>query len=406
MAMETVRVHAVFLVAALVLAGCGEASNAGQPGWSAAPAMQGHSGQAAQPVAHGRLPEGVIRLRPARIVDPGYFGRPMTALSLMIPADWQDRGTVEWAQTLCHGRAQRIQWEGRSPDGRERLQIAPAEAWSHTTPAMFAGDMNQGGCPDWSFTRVADYLQAWAQHHRPGSRVLDFELDAGASRALTQMLQQQEQQLLAVSGIRTASHAEVGQMLLAHHEGGVERREAISTILMVNRTQMAFPDPFGGPDTVVETISGMALPVFAASAPAGQLDFARVESIGATLRLDPAYWAEVSRHMAALRGIEAKGAADRHAINMDTINYIGGLNRDSYNSRIASMERGSHQHSQAMREVQTWVDPVSREPIELPMHYRNAWRLNDGSYLMTNNDGFDPWRDLQLSGDRMQTAGR
>ena len=42
--------------------------------------------------------------------------------------------------------------------------------------------------------------------------------------------------------------------------------------------------------------------------------------------------------------------------------------------------------------------------VELPHHYPHAWKLKDGSFVLTDSASFDPQRDLGLAGERLQRA--
>jgi hypothetical protein len=390
---------ALALAVTIGLVACGESVNSAPPSQSATPFVLDDSRPDHRTVHQG-LPADVLRLRQASIRDAGFFGREMVAMTLMVPADWQDRGAVTWADTLCQTRMQQIQWEAFSPNGRERIQIMPAEGWKYARDNMSGHQADPNGCPGWTFTSLREYFEAWVAHHRPNARVLDFEVDPVTSQALAATLPT----MPPMEGTQSQNRAEAGRVLLAYQENGVEYREVLTTGVVIVQFQMVMSSYGAGPDFHMESLNGGTLPMFTARAPAGELDFNRLEVLGNTLSMNPEYSAEVSRFFAGLNRTIMDGERERHGIRMDTINYIGQLNRDSYNSRIDSMDRSSHQFSQTMREVQTWVDPVSHQPVELPMHYRNAWRMSDGTYLMTNNDGFDPWRDLQLSGDRMKVG--
>ena len=392
---------ATFMAALVGLAACGESADSSSPIQASNPVVLDDSQPQSWSVYQG-APADVLRLRQAQIRDPGFFGRDMVAITLMVPVDWQDRGAVSWADTLCQLRMQQIQWEAVSANGRERIQIMPAEGWITSRSNMGGSEPDPNGCPDWTFASLREYFQAWIGHHRPGARVLDFEIDPATSQALIAALPT----MPAMEGMEFSNRAEAGRLLLGYQENGVEFREVLTTGVMFMHYAMHMSSYGAGPDFQMTSLTASTLPMFTARAPAGELDFDRLEVFTSTLSMDPAYAQEVSRFYAGLNRTRMDGERDRHQIRMDTINYIGQLNRDSYNSRVDSMDRSSHQFSQTMREVQTWVDPVSRQPVELPMHYRNAWRMSDGTYLMTNNDGFDPWRDMQLSGDRMQVGGR
>ena len=65
-------------------------------------------------------------------------------------------------------------------------------------------------------------------------------------------------------------------------------------------------------------------------------------------------------------------------------------------------DRGHRKLIQAIREVEVYRD--SSQPggrVELSNQYRHAWRLRDGTYVLTDSAGFNPNRDLGIGGTRL-----
>ena len=57
--------------------------------------------------------------------------------------------------------------------------------------------------------------------------------------------------------------------------------------------------------------------------------------------------------------------------------------------------------------VQTFDDAnAPGGQAQLSNLYSQAWRLNDGSYVLSNEAGFDPWRDLQVEGQKLELTRR
>jgi hypothetical protein len=55
-----------------------------------------------------------------------------------------------------------------------------------------------------------------------------------------------------------------------------------------------------------------------------------------------------------------------------------------------------------MRNVETFVDADAPGGTrEFNAAYDNAWRLRDGSYLLSTDRNFDPWQELQIEGRRL-----
>jgi hypothetical protein len=65
-----------------------------------------------------------------------------------------------------------------------------------------------------------------------------------------------------------------------------------------------------------------------------------------------------------------------------------------YESRQASLDRTFERQSQALRGVETFVDPSTSSRVELSTGYQGAWPNGLGDYLLSDSPGFDPGRDL------------
>jgi hypothetical protein len=66
-----------------------------------------------------------------RIVDERGFERPMTALSLLIPTDWQFQGSAQYAQRLgCNYNIVQLTFRATSPDGRLAIELLPGNTWT------------------------------------------------------------------------------------------------------------------------------------------------------------------------------------------------------------------------------------------------------------------------------------
>jgi hypothetical protein len=61
----------------------------------------------------------------------------------------------------------------------------------------------------------------------------------------------------------------------------------------------------------------------------------------------------------------------------------------TYQNRSAAQDRMFDSYSQALRGVDTYVDPISNRSIELPTGYDNAW-TNGTDYVFSDNANFNP----------------
>ena len=106
-------------------------------------------------------------------------------------------------------------------------------------------------------------------------------------------------------------------------------------------------------------ISGSVFPGFAATAPNGQLNLGVAEAIRSQV--------QANRERGEDRIAHGRGDEIRGAQRFDDNNAPGGQ-------------------------------------VELSAYYNNAWRLNDGSYILTDSPNFEPWRDIGLEGQRLQPS--
>ena len=93
--------------------------------------------------------------------------------------------------------------------------------------------------------------------------------------------------------------------------------------------------------------------------------------------------------------------ARRGEIRAQTQRDLADIRNNTWQARQDSNDRMHTHNVRVVREVQGWRDPRSGGVVELCNHYRHAWRLRDGSYVLTHNPSFDPARDLRVSGVAM-----
>jgi hypothetical protein len=77
------------------------------------------------------------------------------------------------------------------------------------------------------------------------------------------------------------------------------------------------------------------------------------------------------------------------------------MNKSGAN-RQASQDRTQEKFVRAIRGVELYADPAAGRPVELPNTYDHAWRLQDGTYMMTDNPNFDPNVEFGVNGTRLQ----
>lgn len=112
--------------------------------------------------------------------------------------------------------------------------------------------------------------------------------------------------------------------------------------------------------------------------------------------------AEISRIQAATQRETMAHIALRGQIRAQTQRDVAEINQNGWRARQQSNARMHTDHARTVREVQAYRDPRGGGVVELSHHYRHAWQLRDGTYVLTNNPGFSPERDAGIGGVQLE----
>lgn len=335
------------------------------------------------------------RFQQVEIVDSTGFERPIPAMRGLVPAGWVARGGVVWSpQAQCGADGVQIQWGAWDPVSGAAVETLPAIAWqANNLPIQMPPNTGGAHCLHAPITTVRAYLEALVQIVRPGAQVLDFR---------------PQPELLKIAGMEPTrdmlpggemrSWAEAGDLLIGYDVQGRNFREVIRGIAVFFTSTMQGVMP----GEIRHFLTGSSLPAFGMRAPDGSLDFRLFDSVHRSFRMDPEWGARMAKHNAEMSRINTKGAADRHAIRMQTNREISDMMNKSWADRQASQDRTQEKFVRAIRGVELYADPAAGRPVELPNTYDHAWRLQDGTYMMTDNPNFDPNVEFGVNGTRLQ----
>jgi len=351
-----------------------------------------------------QLPSGALRVQLAEIVDRQGFEKPLVAFTMMVPAGWQYEGAVDWKPGAQCTTAYQPRLRAQAPDGISAIELLHGEGWG----ANSFGPQS-GGCPHGTFRNAQEYLNTWMQRHRPGARWIDYRPRPDRSNAGMQ-------QNMAGGGF-FKSWFETGQALIGYSQNGREMRESLAVSITFSQSQIA---AVGG--RMMQSISGQSHGVLAWRAPEGQLDFRQFDAVWQTLRRGEAWNARITaaenqiaqdnaRTQAQISQIQAQTSRDtlaeiakRGQIRAQTRAEISDMQNRGYAARDASTDRMQRDNIKTIREVETYREPRSGGVVELPNHYRHAWQLKDGTYVLTDSQAFDPGRDLGIAGERLKVV--
>jgi hypothetical protein len=363
------------------------------PGFQGRPAQSpppGETQNQAQPV-QGRLPPGAVRLQKMEIVDSGGFEQPMVAATALVPVGWQARGGVIWgAQPSC-GPGYHIDWTATAPDGVAAVAFFPSEQWQTNN----MGASFQAGCPQASLSSVEQYLQSYVQRNRPAARILDFRPRPDVAEEFKEL-----NQTTPMPNGEIKMWVESGEMLIGYDAQGREMRELIGATAHFTHNRMAS----GYPGQVLESFVGNTFTGFAMRAAQGQLDFQLAEAIRKSGQPTPQWQSRIVAHHSKLGAIAQKGAADRSAIIAQHGRDMNDIIMGGWEERNAIQDRSHREVIETIRGVETYDDPVNGGTVQLDHTYENAWQLDDGSYILTNDAYFEPYKELGVDGRRLEAT--
>ncbi|MEL7489854.1 MAG: hypothetical protein AAGJ73_03975 [Pseudomonadota bacterium] len=340
-----------------------------------------------------RMPPGAIRVQQAKIVDAQGFGQPMTAATMLIPAGWRPQGGIGWNPQIadCGLLGTHINWMATAPDGVSQVQILPEQKFTGIRANM---PMPQTQCANVIVTDPRSFFQQFILQARPNAQVLDVRPREDLKQQMQAMI---PPPLPGGMGMETRQGVEAMDLLLAYQVNGQDVREIVTTGGMFFYT--AIPDAMGGR---METFLTTTMPTFAYRTPNGQLDFNQAELIRKSYRQDPQWAAKMAQHRAVINRQNAQGAAARSRIISQTNSEIMDMQQDSWRRQNDMRDRGQRESTEAILGVETYNDPYNGGTVQLDNSYENAWQLNDGTFVLTNDASFEPNRYLGIDGKRLQ----
>jgi hypothetical protein len=330
-----------------------------------------------------------IHVQRAQIVDNNGFGQPIAATFVMIPVGWRTQGGVQWGQQFTCTNGYNFNWLAASPDGTQTVGVMPMERWS----ASNFGGSPMLGCPAAPYSSIQQYLQSVAGRF-PAARPLDFRPRPDMAREFNYLNMQTPMPMGELS-----TNVQAGQLLFAYNDRGRDMRGVVAAVAVFSLSRMAGISP----GQTMDSLTGASFPVYVATAPNGQLNLRLVEAIRQTFRPNPQWQLLIAQHNGAIAEQERRELTKRSRIWAETNDYIAALRADTQAARDQSNERILRGRSDAIKGVVTYDDPdAATGRVELSSYFDNAWRLNDGSYALSEDPSFEPFRDLGLAGRKLE----
>lgn len=340
----------------------------------------------------------VLRLSPGVIIDAAGFAQPMAAASIFIPHGWRTEGGVYWARDFMCTNGYNFLWSASAPDGSMSIGIAPQTAWEMNS---MGAAPTRPGCQIQQIQSARQYLETQVSRAFQGVRILDYRdrpdlvREAGIQSSRTPM---------PAGELRR--WGEGGELLFAFNRNGREMRGSMAAAVQFDYTVSDYSQMTGGlPGSRNEFLSAFANPGWVATAPNGQFNFAFFEALRKSIRPNMDWARAIAGHNAAIGRVAIAESKKRADMIQETNDYISKLRQDTWNAQQESADRRAREFGEVIRGVETYKDewgPGGQR--ELSGYYDHAWRLNDGTYVMTDDPNFDPWRDLQLEGKKLEVV--
>jgi hypothetical protein len=387
------RFVTVGICAALVTAGC---SGGGEPAVALAQAQTGAAEsppatQAASRPAKKSLPAGAIHVDRAVIVDANGFEAPMAASTLFLPRGWQTRGGVFWGQQFMCTNGYNFDWSATSPDGSQSVHVLPQARWEANN---YNAPPSSPGCQLAPYANVRQYLDSLLQGWRPGARTLDFRRRADIERDFAQV---NSAMPTAMGEMRT--WVEAGEVTFAYADQGAQRRGSLAAavIFSMSRTNA------GGGMPIMDALTGFALPAWGTTATEDRFQPGFFEAIRRSVKANPQWESRIAGHNAAIGRVALEESRKRSEAITRSNAEIARIREQAWNAQQESADRRVREFGEVIRGVETYDDPqAATGQVELSGHYDHAWRLDDGSYVLTNDPNFEPWRDLGVEGETLK----
>ena len=376
-------------------------SSTATPG--SAPPPQARSATAT-PAAAAGASGNYYRMKKVSVIDQHGFEKPMPAVSLLIPTDWQFQGDTNYAPTFggCHENSIEVSFRAASPDGRLALEMFPSYTWQWADDANAVQMMRMssqqaaraGGrpCEALPAMTAGEYLRRMViPKARPNAQVVAVEPQPDVAQQAQEQARQY-QQTAAQMGMQMRIRADAARARLQYNLNG----QAVEEWLTAVTYAAGVPGPSfnmrtGQMGQTMYYTCG-AYSIMAMRAPQGELAsrekfFTIVRS---TVHTEPEWNARVTQVLQNMAASDSKGASDRSAIIAQNGRDISNIIHQTYENTSKAQERSQEKFDQYIRGVETYRNPSTGETFELSNQYAHAWVNGTNEYLLTDSAFFNP----------------
>ena len=323
---------------------------------------------------------GALHVKQVQAMDTTGFGRPLTAFSMLVPTHWKTQGGIVWApNNRCNRSGYFFAFGAGNEAETEGVAILPQITWT-TQPGTACPQLQVGG--------ARDLLTIYAQQLAEGAQVVDYRPRPDLMKDLQALAYRND-----YGGMVSEQAVDAGEVLIAYQENGRDMRGTLSAAVIMWRIATPAQYGFAGQDIR----GGVSLPAFGAFAEAGRLDLHVAETIRKSIVPGPEWSQEIARHHAVMNRQNQQHANRMSQITSQANSEISDIIHKGYQTRSAIQDRGHRETIEAIRGVETYNDPVNGGTVQLDNTYDHAFQLDDGSFVLTNDNFYQPFNGHRLS---------
>ncbi|MGI9328419.1 MAG: hypothetical protein ACR2PZ_24600 [Pseudomonadales bacterium] len=335
---------------------------------------------------------GALRLQPSVVIDNGGFRQPMVAATIFTPHGWRTQGGIHWGRQFQCTNGFSVNWNAQSPDGRSGMALLPAQGWEWNQ----FGAPTVPGCPVAQIRSIEAYLQAIVPDLFAGGRIVSIRPrpDIEAQRAQQNGVQDDGFQRVETRVRAADAHVEF-------NKNGEPMRGIVTTL--VTMTHITSGGAYTG--GAIVNLMGWAESPFVAYGPAATFQPAVFEAMRISMISNPPWAKKISEHISRISIINIDGMRDRAQIQAQTASDIARMQQQAWQDQQHSADARAQAFIQSIRDVQTYQDgSVPGGQVELSSLYNQAWRLEDGTYVLTDDPSFQPYQTFGISGQQLSAA--
>lgn len=371
---------------------------AGSPGAVSSGRSLQAASQAAtpRPPARTAAPAAPLVFRGHAVVDTQGFGSEV--FRMLIPKDWTFAGGVAWDMAKIPPDA-KIAYTISSPDGLSVLEKAAPMTFLWSQDPNMNYTYAQAGTAVMQTQGAADYLRAFyiprVRSAVTGLKAVESQPLPGLAQHMLALANMQLNVFHQISPPRAPveSRADSARVKVEYEWQG--RRMVEDFICTVSYIITSTASMYGS----VSLVNWVAQ-VESFRAPAEEMPSkVRLFQTMMYSRVDNPRWTVDNIRLAAvinreqLRHQQAIFARLRQI--RETQSEISDMIWQAYRDRSQAQDRMFDNYSQALRGVDTYVDPVNSRDVELPAGFGNVW-TNGTDYILSDSAGYDP--NVEMNG--------